>query len=74
MHSRFSQVLLSWRCLYGPLEAAPKLGLRRAVWQSAHLVPRNAATHSHQSFDEKTCTQTIGAAAEVGSRGDEKHA
>jgi len=22
MHSRFSQVLLSWRCLYGPLEAA----------------------------------------------------
>ena len=40
----------------------------------AHLVPRNAVPHSHQSFDEETRTQTIGAAAEVGSRGDEKHA
>ena len=27
MHSRLSRVLLSCRCLYGPLEAAQKLGL-----------------------------------------------
>ena len=76
MHSRTSRVLLSCRCLR-TLETAQSCAFARAVLQkplSAHLVPRNAVPHSHQSFDEETRTQTIGAAAEVGSRGDEKHA
>ena len=33
MHSRLSRVLLSCRCLYGPLEALQSWALRRAVLQ-----------------------------------------
>ena len=69
MHSRLSRVLLSCRCLYGPLEAA-KLGLCESSFAKelyAHLVPRNALTHSHQSLAVETRTQTIGAAAELSS-------
>ena len=77
MHSRLSRVLLSCRCLYGPWRQRKAGPLREQFCKGAlraHLVPRNAVPHSHQSFDEETRTQTIGAAAEVGSRGDEKHA
>ena len=71
MHSRLSRVLLSCRCLYGPWRQRKAGPLREQFCKGAlraHLVPRNAVTQSHQSFDEKTCTHT--AAAALGSKAD----
>ena len=71
MHSRLSRVLLSCRCLYGPLEAAQAGPLREQFCKGAlraHLVPRNAVTHSHQSLAEETRTLTIDAATELGKQ------
>ena len=73
MHSRLSRVLLSCRCLYGPLEAAQAWLCGEQFCKGAlraHLVPRNAVTQSHQSFDGKTRGLTIAAAPELGSKQD----
>ena len=47
-----------------------KLGLCESSFakEYAHLVPRNAVTHSHQSLAEETRTLTIDAATELGKQ------
>ena len=47
MHSRYSRVLLSCRCLYGPWRQRKAGPLREQFCKGAlraHLVPRNAVT------------------------------
>ena len=71
MHSRYSRVLLSCRCLYGPRRQRTAEPLGEEVCKGAlraHLVPRNAVTHSHQSLAEETRTLTIDAATELGKQ------
>ena len=70
MHSRLSRVLLSCRCLYGPLEAAQSWAFARAVLQRSSTRAPSASQRchpAHQSFDEETRTHAIGAATELGS-------
>ena len=71
MHSCCSRALLACRALCGHLEAALLLAFTESSFANELTLHArttrslNAATQSHQSFDEEARTQTVGAAAEA---------